>query len=295
MSLHAKIKGTNFIAPAFYILLSLFFTAQLAIITALGTTFTGTMYSQNSPPESTAEAETSKVINTAPLHLDHKTARNQTATRASNAATKLTLSSKFQRKFPLLDNPTSWPPVENKPYPDMELYNQDGVLTRLSDLAGNVIIVQPVAMGCPMSQAYSGANRHDKKAFGLCFPTLGVQSFRKQMLESTGISMGRCGLVHVQILLFNMHNKPVTIEDARRWAKHFDLKTSNNQYVLVATPEMSEKSKTLIPGFHLIDRSFQLRSDSAGLLPKRSLCGHFFPTLQTLFPQALTYQSETAN
>src|SRR5690606_15495452 len=40
-------------------------------------------------------------------------------------------------RMPLLRNPTCWPPSLNRPYPDMELINQDGKTTRLSDLRGN--------------------------------------------------------------------------------------------------------------------------------------------------------------
>jgi len=292
MNLNGKFQSINWIAPTFYILLSLFFTAQLVIITALGTYFTGTKNSATSPPETSTKATDSTETSIVPHNLEKRTLQKQPATRTQKRVTSLTAPARDQRKLPLLANPTSWPPVENRLYPDMELYNQDGKLTRLSDLAGNVIIVQPVAMACPMSQAYSGANQSSTKAFGLCFPTPGIKSFGQRMQEFTGIGLDKPDLVYVQILLFNMQNKPATIADARRWARHFELRTSNNQYVLVATPKMSEKSAALIPGFHLIDRSFQLRSDSAGLLPKRSLCNHFFPTLQTLFPRSLVYQHD---
>lgn len=290
MNLFGKLQGTNWMAPTLYILLALFFTAQLVIITALGTSFTRKS-SATSQQESRTKATTFSVVNSG-QRLPRLKNREQNAVLLKNRFTSSSPSPENNQKFPLLNNPTSWPPAENRPYPDLELYNQDGKLTRLSDLAGNVIIVQPVAMGCPLSQAYSGANQTGKTAFGLCFPTLGVKSFGEKMLESTGIGMDKPDLVYVQILLFNMQNKPPFLEDAKRWARHFDLRTSKNQYVLVATPEMSEKSKSLIPGFHLIDRSFHLRSDSAGLLPKRSLCNHFFPTLQTLFPRALVYRNE---
>ncbi len=294
MNLFGKFQGRNWIAPALYILLALFFAAQLVIITALGTSFTGPKSSATSQQASHTKATSFKVVNSGLSQPSLKT-RKQRALRIKNRFTSLSHSPENNQKFPLLKNPTSWPPAENRLYPDMELYNQDGKLCRLSDLAGNVIIVQPVAMGCPLSQAYSGANQQGKTAFGLCFPTLGVKSFGEKMLESTGIGMEKPDLVYVQILLFNMQNKPPVREDARRWARHFDLRTSKNQYVLVATPEMSEKSKSLVPGFHLIDRSFHLRSDSAGLLPKRSLCSHFFPTLQTLFPRVLVYRNENLN
>src|SRR5262245_47616048 len=53
--------------------------------------------------------------------------------------------------------PDPWPPVIGKPFPDMELADQDGKATRLSEFKGKVLLVEPVGMACPACQAFSGA------------------------------------------------------------------------------------------------------------------------------------------
>lgn len=192
------------------------------------------------------------------------------------------------KRFPLISNPSSWPPVENRCYPDMELVNQDGTMTRLSNLAGKIIIVQHVAMNCPVSQALSGANDKNKKAFGLCFPTRTVKKFTNTLTEFTGLESRNSEIVFVQIIYYNMEGLSPSLNDAKEWAEHFNLKISNNQYVLVANKRMrGEKSKLLIPGFHLIDRAYVLRSDCAGPLAPRNIYNHFFPILSSLMPSTL--------
>lgn len=301
MSVLGKIQSTVCIVPKLCVaLIVLFLVAQLAIITALGLSLKGPDVVD--PVHCAIEDATGKTRRP-PRTLLPKCRGCEIASpgvnkssgaknAVENPSPSKICSNTLKADFPLLKNPTSWPPVENRLYPDMKLYNQDGKLTRLSDLAGNVIIVQPVAMSCPVSQAYSGANQNGKKAFKLCFPSSGVKDFGKRMEEFTGISMKTPGLIFVQLLLYNMSNEQPTLEDARQWARHFDLRTSENQYVLVAAPEMlTKKSKMLIPGFQLIDRSFTLRSDSTGILPKRSLYNHFFPTLESVLPRMVSDSS----
>ena len=192
------------------------------------------------------------------------------------------------KRFPLLSNPSSWPPVENRPYPDMELINQDGTTTRLSNLAGEVIIIQHVAMNCPVSQAWTGANEKDKKAYGLCFPSRRIKTFTDTMKEFTGIDPLNSGINFVQIIYYDMEGKNPTLEDAKAWADHFDLRTAENEYVLIANEKMAgRKSNLLIPGFHLIDRAFVLRSDCAGPLSKRNLYNHFFTQLSSMIPESI--------
>lgn len=290
-----KSHGNDWIVSAFWTAVALFMVAQLVVITALGVTFKGARYALIDQPANQTAGGARTKTRLPPRRLSPKkpylqgayTSRPPGKSNSSVPSCNQTKNSseptKDRQKFRLLSNPTSWPPVENRLYPDMQLYNQDGKLTRLSDLSGNVIIVQPVAMSCPMSQAFSGANQEGKSAFKLCFPTIGVKEFGERMYEYTGIHAKTPELVFVQLLLYNMSNEAPTVDDAKAWARHFDLRTSQNRYVLVATPEMvSKKSNILIPGFQLIDRSFILRSDSTGLLPKRSLYNHFFPELQRL-------------
>ncbi len=165
MRVFGKYQFTDYIGPALYVALVLLMTTQLVIITTLGVSFKGKKHS-SLVAEPTRKAP--KYNGKSPKY-NGKPARKENAKRQP---TKVSDEPKHTRScstgasqgdsLPIIKNPTSWPPVENRLYPDMELYNQDGKKTRLSELSGNVIIVQPVAMTCPLSQAYSGANKNGK-------------------------------------------------------------------------------------------------------------------------------------
>ena len=46
-----------------------------------------------------------------------------------------------------------WPPKLNEPYPDLQLIDQEGAPTRLSDFKGRIILLEPIGMTCKACQA----------------------------------------------------------------------------------------------------------------------------------------------
>lgn len=181
-------------------------------------------------------------------------------------------------------NPEFWPPMLTQFFPDMTLVNQDGRPTKLSDYKGKIIILQFASMNCPLSQAYSGANRPGFHPLGSVFPPSNVKFFPDLMRDLTGYGLQNPGVVWMQILVYNDKGEMATPKDVRRWAKHFDLKTADKQFVLAPEKSMmSKKTKLMVPGFQLINRAFVLTSDSTGALPKDDLYSKFLPTLTQQF------------
>ena len=179
-------------------------------------------------------------------------------------------------------NPTFWPPVLDRYYPDLVLYNQDGQPTRLSSFRGKVIIVEPIGMSCPACQAFAGANKPGVKPYGFSKPQRGLKSI-EEMLKQQGVNLGDSRLVLVQLLLYNPRMQVPTVREAKAWAKNFGLSTRNNTYVLVGTKAMINRySYNMIPGFQLIDKNFVLRSDATGHRPKNSLYTHLLPMVKKL-------------
>lgn len=79
----------------------------------------------------------------------------------------------------------------------------------------------------------------------------------------------RTDLVYVHLLLYDMSAaRAPTLEDAREWADHFRLDGVSNAVVLVGDERyVNSASYRLVPGFHVIDKSFVLRYDGSGHRP----------------------------
>jgi len=71
-------------------------------------------------------------------------------------------------------HPPTWPPEKNRTYPDLELIDQEGNVTRLSDFRGQVILLEPVGIPCQACVAFSGG--HEAGAFENVEPQSGLQS-----------------------------------------------------------------------------------------------------------------------
>ena len=65
-----------------------------------------------------------------------------------------------------------WPPINGQRYPDLVLEDSHGQLTRLSDHAGKVILVELTAVPCKGCQAFAGGHRYGG------FAGIGVPPFR---------------------------------------------------------------------------------------------------------------------
>jgi len=175
-----------------------------------------------------------------------------------------------------------WPPEMGKEFPDLELIDQTGKKVRISDFKGSVILIEYIGMTCPACQAFSGA--HDVGAYGGIKPQKGLKSIEKFCpIYSKGVRLSDDRVIFIQILLYSMSMGAPTVEDAKKWAKHFRLDRSKNQIVLAGKEELLGKaSYDLIPGFQLVDKDFILRSDSTGHHPRNNLYTELLPMMPEL-------------
>ncbi len=184
-------------------------------------------------------------------------------------------------------NLTNWPPQLGSTYPDLEFIDQDGNQWNLSRFKGKVILIEPIGMNCPACQSFAGA--HIRGPYGNIQPQNGLEDFEGYFKSYTGgLRLEDEGIVLVELLLYDLKLRHPTIEDAKGWAKHFGMESKNNHFVVIPTKDMRSKaSYDLIPGYQLIDKEFQLRSDATGHNPKHNLWTDLLPVV----PQVLMERS----
>ena len=179
-----------------------------------------------------------------------------------------------------------WPPVKGKPFPDLELINQDGKKIHLTDFKGKVILVEVVGMTCPACNAFSGGRtRGGYQNAQLQADLFAIETY---IPKYAGVKWNDPRVIFVQILLFGTDMKTPSATDARKWAAHFDFKTEQQEYVFASTdvflnPANYKASFAMIPGFFLVDKNFVVRSDSTGHRPKDSLYEYLLPMIPKLF------------
>jgi hypothetical protein len=178
-------------------------------------------------------------------------------------------------------NPPTWPPEKNRSYPDLELRDQEGTVTRLSDFKGKVILLEPIGMPCPACVAFAGG--HERGAFEGIEPQANLESIESYAKQFGHVRLDDHGIVRVHLLLFNQQMQAPSQAEAAAWAEHFQMRRSRNEVVLVATPSMATTaSRDLIPGFQLIDKHFILRADSTGQSPPDDLYTKLLPKIHEL-------------
>lgn len=176
--------------------------------------------------------------------------------------------------------PPDWPPRVDASYPDLKLLNHKGETVVLSSLKGKVILLEPVGMNCPACNAFAGGNRPEIGHFSGVTPQEGILSTPEMLEQTAGVDFAHADLVHVQLLLYNMQMKGVTVDDAARWAAHFQAEKHANWIVLAGGDALVNKdSYDMIPGYQVIDRDFILRSDCSGHRPGPS-CEKFVAVLR---------------
>ncbi|MBC8354239.1 MAG: hypothetical protein H8E66_19775 [Planctomycetes bacterium] len=180
--------------------------------------------------------------------------------------------------------PPAWPPEKNRTYPDIELVDQEGNVTRLSDFKGKVILVEPIGIPCEACIAFSGG--HEFGAFEGIKPQQDLESIESYAKQFGSIRLDDHRVVRVQVLLFNQSMEAPSQAEAVAWAQHFQMRRSRNEVVLVGTQALATKeSRDLIPGFHLIDKHFILRSDSTGQEPVDNLYSKLLPQIRKLIAE----------
>lgn len=178
-----------------------------------------------------------------------------------------------------------WPPVDGQRYPELVLEDSHGQTVRLSDHAGKLILVELAAIPCKGCQAFAGGNQYG--GFSGVGVQKGLDSIHNYTRNIASIDLKSSDdVLLVQLLLYGKGMGAPTREETQGWAEHFRIHDSEHQFVLRGDPSMVNRTTyNMIPGFHLIDRDFILRSDSCGHRPKENLYTDLLPKLKELARQ----------
>lgn len=200
-------------------------------------------------------------------------------------ASFLLLTAALRADFPAgTDTPSVefWPPVKDKPFPDLVLLNHEGRSVRLSSLRGKIIVLEPVGMTCPGCQALSGGNKVG--GFGGVQPQTDCGMLDDFFtVSSAGATLSDPHVIWVQLLLYNMNMQAPSQDDLKKWRDHFPALRRPNCVVLAATPGMlGSASYAMIPGAQLIDQNFVLRSDFRGHGGGDDINRHLLPLMKEL-------------
>ncbi|MGI9428289.1 MAG: peroxiredoxin family protein [Bythopirellula sp.] len=174
-----------------------------------------------------------------------------------------------------------WPPVVGQVYPDLQLIDQTGRRTALSEFRGKVILLEPVGVPCPACIAFAGGQ--ERGAYRGVSPQRDLQSVHHYARRYGQVDLDRDDVVLVQVLFYGQSMSAPTPAEARDWAEHFGMDRRKNRVVLAAEPYLlSNETREMIPGFQLIDKAGVLRYDSAGHSPLHNLYTELLPSIRQL-------------
>ncbi len=177
-----------------------------------------------------------------------------------------------------------WPPIVGRPYPEIALVDQTGRVTSLSEFRGKVVLVELVGLTCRACHAFSGGNEPSVSDFRGIPPQDGLGSIEKYSLEYAKLSLDHPDIVFVQLALYGMDGRsPPTLDDIKAWARHFGMDRNRNEIVLLGDARfISPQTRSLIPGFHLIDRNGILRAIHSNNPAHDNLWSSLLPTMGEL-------------
>ncbi len=192
---------------------------------------------------------------------------------------------KLSQGNPVNENlPDPWPAKMNKPYPEIELIDQDGNEFKLSSLKGKVVIVSFIDMSSPISQAQFGAALSGPFGFTTQVDKM-VYTFDDVLRKELGgdFTLPHDDVVELGIIVYTQDGGQASVDDAKSWADHFDLSSEDGEIVAVPKKDIrGEESDKIITGFQLIDKNHILRVDSSGPNPKHNLRMTLVPLLPKL-------------
>jgi hypothetical protein len=177
-----------------------------------------------------------------------------------------------------------WPPKMNQPYPDIALVDRGGRAFKLSDMKGYVIVMSYIDMSSPISQAQAGAGTVG--AYGL---TKDIDKYTEPFLKVVeknapdNFKLPNDGVLEINVLVYTQDGSQPTLDDADKWAEHFDLNLERGIIVAVPKEDMrSSDTQSIITGYQLVDQHMMLRVDSAGIEAKHNLKMTLVPMLSKL-------------
>lgn len=174
-----------------------------------------------------------------------------------------------------------WPPRFARPFPDVALVDHRGAEFRISDLAGQVVIVHAAAMPSPAANAFAGGQALG--GMGGVRPQVGLRSLDFYLARHGGARLGDPGLALAHLLLYDMEGGAPSAADAAAWAEHFRFDGQLGVYAAVPAGDLRGRaSAALLPGVYLVGKDGYVRYESAGRRPRHDLLRELLPAVAEL-------------
>lgn len=190
-----------------------------------------------------------------------------------------------------------WPPRVGEQYPDLPLLNSKGQPVGLSQFRGDVLLIMPIAMNSPGSQALAGGDRLG--GFNGVTPQGDIASIDQIISDFSKLAPEDPRLLVVEILIYGPDRAQAMPEHITAWATHFhrapeqDAKTGESPGLmpqkllararrLTVVPSIDmrgQESFSQIPGVQLLDKDGVLRFDATGVTPRHRLRQDLMPAL----------------
>jgi hypothetical protein len=163
----------------------------------------------------------------------------------------------------------------------LQLIDQTGHQTSLSEFRGKVVLLEPVGVPCPACIAFAGGQ--ERGAYLSVSPQQDLQSVHQYARRYGQVNLDREDIVLVQVLFYSQSMRAPTPAEVRDWAEHFGMNRTQNRIVLGAEPYLlGHETRAMIPGFQLIDKVGVLRYDSTGHSPQHNLYTELLPNIRRL-------------
>lgn len=180
---------------------------------------------------------------------------------------------------------TEWPPLMNKPYPDLDFIDSRGAPVMVKDFAEKVVLVEYIDVSAPQSQSQSGGLIVGSSVPSIT-PDTQALPFRDVFDSVTNNAQALLrddNVVHVKVIIYGEGGRQALVDDAERWSTHFAYDDAPSVHVVVPQQDMrNTQTENMIAGYQLVDRKGLLRVDSAGMMPKHSLRLTLIPLAEKL-------------
>ena len=173
----------------------------------------------------------------------------------------------------------NWPPVDGKPFPEIELFDHLGLPFDFRGLGGKPTVIEFISMTCAGCQALAGGNKFGPYGDLAVQPNL--ESFDVYFRQHAGFDLHSGDVNYVVAVVYNDKLQNPTAEDLNRWRNHFQLDHQNTH--IVGGPKLASAATfRMIPGFMLLDEDLVVLFDSTGHQPKHDLYRELLPALSKM-------------
>lgn len=182
-----------------------------------------------------------------------------------------------------------WPPRVGEKYPDLPLLNDKGQVVRLAQYRGDVLLIMPIAMTSPGSQALAGGDRLGG-IMGVT-PQGDIASIDQLVSDFSKLTPDDPRLRVVELIIYGPERAQARPEHIAQWAAHFhrsseqSSQTTDNASLvpkaflkrvrrLTVVPSIDLRgpsSFSQIPGVQLLDKDGVLRFDATGSTPRHRI------------------------